>query len=86
MLEPYVDRLDNSGSILPLTANTMTRMVQISPGVAFAALVLSPEWSAIATGGFRTTPAQVNNFAAAADSATSSAMNATPDIKQFDLL
>jgi hypothetical protein len=64
----------------------MTRMIQVSPGVAFAAVVLSPEWYVIATGGVRATPAQVNNSAAAADRATTSVTSATRDIEQLDLL
>jgi hypothetical protein len=86
MLGFYVDRLDNSGLTLPLTANTMTRMIQISPGVAFAAVVLSPEWCVIATGGLRASPAQVNNSASATDRAMTSVTSATRDIEQLELL
>jgi hypothetical protein len=64
----------------------MTRTIQIAPGITFAAVVLSPEWSAIATGGFRATPAHVNNSASAVDRAEDNAMNATRDIEQLDLL
>jgi hypothetical protein len=63
----------------------MTRMIQINPGVAFAAVVLSPEWSVIATGGLRP-PTRVNDSASAVDRTMTSAMNATHDIEQLDLL
>ena len=64
----------------------MTRMIQISPGVAFAAVVLSPEWSVIATGGLRPALAQVNNSASAVDRAMTGVMNASHDIEQLNLL
>ena len=86
MLGLYVERFDNSGLTLPLTANTMTRMIQISPGVAFAAVVLSPEWCLIATGDLRAAPAPVSNSASAADRATTIVTSATRDIEQLDLL
>ena len=86
MLGLYVDRFDNSGLTFPLTANTMTRMIQIGPGVAFAAVVLSPEWCLIATDGLRAAPAQVNNSASAVDRATTIVTSATRDIEQLDLL
>lgn len=64
----------------------MTRMIQISPGVAFAAVVLSPEWNGIATGDFRPAPAQASNSAPAGASTMVSTMDSTRDIEQLDLL
>jgi hypothetical protein len=86
MLGLYHDCLNNSGLTPPLPANTMTRMIQISPGVAFAAVVLSPEWSVIASGGLRPVPGQVNDSASAVDRTMTSVMNATHAIEQLDLL
>jgi hypothetical protein len=86
MLALYHDYSNDSGLTPSLAANTMTRMIQISPGVAFAAVVLSAEWSVIATGGLRPVPGQVNDSASAVDRTMTSVMDAAHAIEQLDLL
>jgi hypothetical protein len=64
----------------------MTRIIQISPSVAFAAIVLSPEWNGIATGDFRPAPAKVNNSAPAVTSTMARNMDLTHEVEQLGLI
>jgi len=71
---------------LSLTTNTMTRIIQISPGVAFAAIILSPEWSDIAVGGLHVAPAQVSNSARVVAPTMASTTKVTHEIEQLGLI
>ncbi|WP_031364590.1 hypothetical protein [Caballeronia sordidicola] len=62
------------------------RMIQIGPNVAFAAVVLSPEWNGIATGDFRPAPAQVGSSARVVAPSTARTTNPTHEIEQLGLI
>jgi hypothetical protein len=64
----------------------MTRLIQIGPSVAFAAIVLSPEWNGIATGDYRPAPPKTLNSPAAVAPAMTSTITAAGEIEQLGLL
>lgn len=64
----------------------MTRIVQMAPGVFFAAAVLDPDWSVTASGVAGATNAASRPLPVKAKSAPSPASSKTGDIDgQFDL-